>query len=513
MPQVRLVAGMMVVATGASGGRVQGRLRFDDFIVVLPGIGGSTLHRRDHAVWQPPLALGGGLKPRGRSLEDLAGDHSLLDDPEYDDGVVASGLIGGGLSLPGLAKVNQYNLLRSSILETFDVVRGDSAVHGAPANYFDFPYDWRRDNRVSAQRLKEFVDRELPKWATTRPSHGRPPKVVFVCHSMGGLVAKYYLAALGGWEHCRALITFGTPFRGSLAALDVLANGVRKFGLGFDGISSVIREFTSVHQLLPRYPVVVDRRAGTRDPALPLRVHELTGGAGLLDLKRAAAAYEDFHRRLDEDLSTHAGRGLDSLISMVPIVGYGHGTGQSAIIDDTGLRTTEEAIALDASKHWLATGDGTVPVVSAVPVELSETGTWGWENAKHSSMHATDAVVGRLLRMLALYSTGLRDLQGPEQGCGTSPFASEPDACALDLRVGDVYTEDEPVVVLCAGPDITAGTYPPQVSFSGPGSPAEVVLDEEGGAARWTATGLRPGSYEVTATVGNRSVTDVFEVW
>ncbi|MFM9706466.1 lipase family alpha/beta hydrolase [Streptomyces galilaeus] len=487
------------------------RLRFDDFIVVLPGIGGSTLHRGDQAVWKPPLALGGALKRRGRGFEDLAGDHDLLDDPEYGDGVVASGLIGGGRSLPGLTKVNQYNRMRERITQGLDVVEGDCAVDGTPANYFEFPYDWRRDNRVSAQRLKQFIDRELPKWATTLP-YGRP-KIVFVCHSMGGLVAKYYLSALGGWEHCRALITFGTPFRGSLAALDLLANGVRKLGIDFNAASSVLREFTSVHQLLPRYPVVVDRRAGTPGPERAVRVHELAGAVGLLDLKRAAAAYEDFHRRMDEDRSTHAGKSLASLVSMVPVVGYGHSTGQSAVIDRQGLRTTDGTVALDASKQWLATGDGTVPALSAVPVELSETGTWAWENATHSSMHSTTTVLDRLIKALALYSTGLGDLQGPEQGIGPSSFAAGPDSRALDLRVNEVYTQDEPVVVTCASTDIAAGTHPPQLTISGPATPAEVVLDEHDGAARWTAVGLSPGSYEVTAAVGDRSVIDVFEVW
>jgi len=491
------------------------RLRFDDVIVVLPGILGSVLYRGEEPVWKPPFRLGGALRGGGRALEDLAGDHRLLDDPDHDDGVVATGLIGTPVAVPGLAKVNQYRMLRRRITQELDVVVGDSAVDGPPANYFEFPYDWRRDNRVTAARLKALVDRELPKWATTRP-YGPPPRVVLVCHSMGGLVAKYYLDALGGWERCRALVTFGTPFRGAVDALGFLANGARKFGVVFDALSAVAAEFTSVYQLLPRYPVVLDRRADRPGPPDVLRVTELDRAPGRLDLKRASAAYEDFHRRMDEDRSTHAGRPLTSLVSLVPVVGYGHGTLQSAVLDDDGLRTTEEPLALDPSQHWLATGDRTVPLLSAVPVELSDAGTWAWENATHSSVHATDAVLDRLVRTLGLYGSGLRDLQGAERAAGPPPFPAGPDADALDLRVEDAYAEDEPVVVTCGG--LPAGgpvqePDAPRIAFAGPGQPAAVTLAEEDGHARWTADGLVPGTYELTVTAGNRSVKDVFEVW
>ena len=52
-----------------------------------------------------------------------------------------------------------------------------------------------------------------------------------MAHSMGGLVSRYYLEVLGGWHNARALFTFGTPYRGSLNAVNVLANGMRKGGI------------------------------------------------------------------------------------------------------------------------------------------------------------------------------------------------------------------------------------------------------------------------------------------
>lgn len=488
---------------------MHGRLRFDDLIVVLPGIGGSTLHRGQVPVWKPPMALGGPLRRSGRALEALAGEPSRLDDPDHDDGIVASGLIGLPVAIPGLAKLNQYRRLRRALRGRFDLVPGESAVDGPPANYFEFAYDWRRDNRVSALRLKALLDRELPKWATTLP-YGRP-KAVLLCHSMGGLVAKYYLDVLGGWEHCRALITFGTPFRGSLAALDVLANGVHALGIRLGTVSDVLGAFTSVHQLLPRYPVLLDRRPGTPPGQRPGHVHRSPVRLGTLDAGRAKAAYEDFHLLMDKHSPGPSA-------PMLPVVGYGHRTAQSAVFNGKRLRITPNPAALGSERRRYATGDRSVPAVSAIPVELSERSTWGWENATHSTIHATDEVLERLLRLLAFGGNGLADLQSAgDPPAGTddprSVFPLGPDPLALGLEVDDVHAAGEPVVLTCRGRGITNGPRPPSLTLAPPCPPDRITLDQHRGAARWTVTGLAPGTHEVTVSFEGRAVTDFFEVW
>ena len=80
---------------------------------------------------------------------------------------------------------------------------------------------------------------------------------MLVGHSMGGLVARHYLEVLDGWRDTRMLVTFGTPYRGSLNALDFLCNGFKKkIGpIGVD-LTRLLRSLTSVYQLLPRYPVI-----------------------------------------------------------------------------------------------------------------------------------------------------------------------------------------------------------------------------------------------------------------
>ncbi|MGP3923444.1 esterase/lipase family protein [Streptomyces sp. 8N616] len=487
------------------------RIRFNDVIVLLPGIGGSVLRKGQTPLWEPSLKLAGGLlRNRTELLEALAGDRADLDDAEHDSEVTAAGLIGTPVTIPGLAKVNQYRALRRMILSGLDVVRGDPSVDGPPANYFEFAYDWRRDNRVSALRLKEFIDRELPKWRSALP-YGRP-KVVFVCHSMGGLVAKFYADVLGGWTHTRSIITFGTPFRGSVQALEFLSNGYRKCGIEIAPISELLAGYTSVYQLLPRHPVVLDRRSGPDRPTAPLRVSELEEkSAGSLSVTRARCAYTDFHQEMGPEAAERTGPGQGHLI---PVVGYGHSTLQAAVLSDNGVATSAEPLALGSGRRWLGTGDGTVPALSAIPVELSEGPVHWWENGTHSSCHTGERALARLLRTLGLYGTGISDLQGPDGApVLTDPGDAHEDRPVIALEVEDVHLGGEPVTLRCAVREDPAEDTTPRMELTGPGRPEQVTrTDGENGAA-WVVEGLPAGTYEATVTYGNRTVADVFEVW
>ncbi|HNP71082.1 MAG TPA: hypothetical protein PKK15_08240, partial [Kouleothrix sp.] len=48
-------------------------------------------------------------------------------------------------AIPGFWKIDGYTRCRARILERFEATPGD--------NFFEFPYDWRRDNRHHARRL------------------------------------------------------------------------------------------------------------------------------------------------------------------------------------------------------------------------------------------------------------------------------------------------------------------------------------------------------------------------
>jgi triacylglycerol esterase/lipase EstA (alpha/beta hydrolase family) len=50
-------------------------------------------------------------------------------------------------------------------------------------------------------------------------SGNKDAKLILVGHSMGGVISRYYLECLDGWRDTRTLVTFGTPYRGSLKAI------------------------------------------------------------------------------------------------------------------------------------------------------------------------------------------------------------------------------------------------------------------------------------------------------
>lgn len=142
-----------------------------------------------------------------------------------------------------------------------------------PSTAFRFDYDWRRDLVSLAQEFHEFVEqrREFVADQRTRLTGRRvdPDEVVFdlFAHSMGGLVARYYLmhgpadldekGALPPitWEGARRfsrVVIVATPNAGSILAMDNLING-KELG-PFQPVYSapLLATHASTWQLMPR---------------------------------------------------------------------------------------------------------------------------------------------------------------------------------------------------------------------------------------------------------------------
>jgi len=368
-----------------------------DVIVLIPGITGSVLAKDGKDVWALSAgALGRGLRSVGRSFRGLKLDG---DDPNADDlgdGITAPRVQPDTHLIPGLWKIDGYGKLATTIIKELDVERG--------SNLFELPYDWRRDNRVAARLLARRSHAWLSAW---RDRSGNPnAKLILVGHSMGGLVARHFLESLDGWRDTRTLITFGTPYRGSLNALDFVANGLRKkLGpLTLLNLTALVRSFTSVYQLLPIYPCVEHG-----DSALA-RVTEVPGIPGL-DTGRAAAAL-GFHDEIREAVHEHRESGLYNSegYQIKPLAGIFQPTSQSARLTTNGLQMLRTYRGTDQG------GDGTVPSVSATPLELSNMDLEVYVRERHASLQNADFSLDQILGIIRRQRIDQSQLYAPGTG-------------------------------------------------------------------------------------------------
>jgi pimeloyl-ACP methyl ester carboxylesterase len=368
-----------------------------DVIVLLPGITGSVLERGGQDVWA--VSKGGVfnfLKTLGGSLESLVLSH---DDPDADDapdGVVATRLMPDIHLIPGLWSIDGYGKVRQSILERFSVREGE--------NYLEFPYDWRRTNRASARKLKRTVEPVLEAWR--RKSGNSEARLILIGHSMGGLVSRWYLEKLGGWEHTRSLITFGTPYRGSLNAVESLHAGVKKKVGPFTlvDLTPALRSFTSVYELLPIYRCV-DPGGGTL-----VRVSEAT--LPNVDPDRAQESLR-FHHEIRDAVAEHQDDPqyvLDGY-RIHPITGIEQPTNQSVRVRGGKVEILKTWDDKDLS------GDGTVPRVSAVPLEVVDAQAGMFAGEQHGSLQNDSAVLTHLRGLLTgqVINLSMFEAMGPSR--------------------------------------------------------------------------------------------------
>lgn len=396
-------------------------------VIFLPGIMGSVLQKDGKDIW----ALSGQavwqyLCTMGKSLRDLRIDREDWQQDDLGDGITATSLIEDIHSIAGIGEHAGYSVFIRRMRENFDITEGSLHAPREDANFFSFPYDWRRDNRVSALKLKSFIANQLPSWRAS--SGATDAQVILIAHSMGGLVSRYYLEALDGWRDCRALMTIGTPHRGSLNALDTLSNGFhkghRKF---FHELCDVVRSFTSVYQLVPSYPVL--ELNGTY-----IRVAD-TNKLPNVNPMRAKAARDEFHEVIRQSaLQNRNASGYKQ--RTLPWVGTRQDTLQSALLEKGELVVRySRPVGLDES---LADGDGTVPRVSAVPPDLDGQGFERFTVERHGWLTNNDMTLDPILETLKqIVASGSRNLYGELET--TRP--------SLKLRLDPLYLPDEPVTI------------------------------------------------------------------
>jgi len=322
-----------------------------DLVVVLPGIMGSTLTQNGKLVWSPSAgSLIRAVRTFGASIKTLQLPDDLGDN-HPGDGVEPAALMPDLHALPGIwTPVKGYDRL----LKRLDAL----GYRQQAGNLLPLPYDWRLSNRYNGQHIAGKVEDALNQ-LRARGGEYAEAEVVFVCHSMGGLVARWYIEKCGGAPITRKLITLGTPYRGAASALEQLINGVHP-GIGPLGIdlTQFARSLPSLHQLLPEYACIQRTSADTLAKTTEIPLPNLNS-ASLADAMRFHTdLYAAEQARTASGPMTHA------------ILGTGQNTPTTVRLTADGAETVD---TYGAKNHH---GDGTVPLIAAarpdVPLDSNQ---------------------------------------------------------------------------------------------------------------------------------------------
>ena len=248
-------------------------------IIVIPGILGTTLETPDgRIVWgsfsgdYADPTTPDGARAVALPMEVGRGLESLRDEVVADH--VLEHLEVSVLGIP--IRIDAYRQLLFT-LGAQGGYRDEALGQSGALDYgddhytcFQFPYDWRRDIPENARRLARFVEekrRLVRKELEKRYPDEALGDVRFdiVAHSMGGLLARYFLRygdapladtmprpTWAGTRHVDKAILVGTPNAGATNALTDLVDGVEFSIITPTYDAAVIGTFPAAYQLLPR---------------------------------------------------------------------------------------------------------------------------------------------------------------------------------------------------------------------------------------------------------------------
>ena len=380
---------------------MRGQTVIKDVVVVLPGIMGSTLAKDGKLVWAPSAgSVLRAITAFGRSIKELTLPQGI-GDSHPGDGVEPVSLMPDLHLLPGIwcAHIGYAELL-NWLRAKFHFIEPAADQPNLVPNLLPVAYDWRLSNRHNGRRLKFIVEPALERWRAQGEEFA-DAKLIFICHSMGGLVARWFIEKESGSEITRKLVTLGTPYRGALNALDQLVNGVKK-GIGplkFD-LTSFARSLPSIHQLLPEYACIESLRGllKTTETTIPQ-----LQTAMIADAMR-------FHDEIDQAAASCDAAAFD----IHPIVGTRQTTYTTARIVGNLVVPVETIGGEDEG------GDATVPRLSAIPKGTRpDSPIIHFIADQHGSLQSNQAVLDEIDGILTAKPTVYRAVARLELGVKT----------------------------------------------------------------------------------------------
>lgn len=337
-----------------------------------------------------------------------------------------------------------------------------------PEDVLEFAYDWRLPVEYNARLLAEASQRFLAERRSARRG-GRPPQLIMVAHSMGGLLVQALALIPGATDDIRTTVTLGTPFYGSVKAAVILNSGAgAPVPLPRRRLRALAATLPGLHDLLPTYRCLDD---GSDIVNLtPSEVQALGGDRYL------AEQSADFYKRLN-----HA-----QLVGHHSLVGVRQKTAQSLRLVDGVVEPLYEAYTeVDgALVRKDVGGDGTVYQDSAAMVE-------GFHEVvqQHGALPSTPEAVS-LVRELVTAPGGR---PRPLLGVG-----------GLGMDAPDLVAPGEEFRIAVTDMACMCSVY--ELSGTRPAAPLEVLAPRwEDGEPHVRLRLPRPGVYRIAAAAGGLS--------
>lgn len=228
--------------------------------------------------------------------------------------------------IPNLIKLDQYNRMGDYLVEELNYRRG--------MDFFEFPYDWRQDVRVTARLLAQLIE----SFPTDR-------SLILIGHSLGTMVSRYYVERLGGSKRIERLLLMGGPHKGAVKGLAsmLVAPEVLPFGILGERMRQIIMTFPSAYQIIPDYEVGTDQHGR--------KINFLRDGNWLApEYQPLLKMGQDFRNELSKTANTPS----------VSIFGYGLKT-----ISDISVTRDEQGKLLNVDYQRRDAGDGAILEQSA----------------------------------------------------------------------------------------------------------------------------------------------------
>ena len=435
-------------------------------IIVVPGFQGSTLldTETERRVWG---AFAGDYarpdQPEGMRLIALPMQPGVPFD-RLRDSVVADGLLTGfRFKLLRLLPVHAdgYNHLIDALeadgyrFEPPGATSGTGPASSRCYDAFVFTYDWRRDNAENARRLFAFVSTKRAQLQRLGCYAGEDERFDLVAHSMGGLVARYFLrygaaplseegplpaVTWAGAAYVRNAVLIAPPNAGSLRIFKALTEG-RAYLPGVGRFEpAMLGTLPALYQLLPRAGggrvVLSTDTSATAGDLLEPATWERWGWS-LADPSQAAvlrallpgAISDAARRRIALDHLTKCLRRARRFAEALDVPAEPPGSlSVHLVVGDT--RATDAVAAWDVRAHRLRVierrqGDSCVLSASALtrpaPSTSSPPPSVALVTGKHMSMTRQPDFAGLLARSLGGPPLGERPLRKPSRPATFAP--------------------------------------------------------------------------------------------